>query len=415
MRTLVFLLGFWSVVTHAQTTRVLFVGNSYTYSNDLPGMFTQLAASMGETVQTGMVAPGGYTFQGHTTYAATQTAIAQGDWDFVVFQEQSQRPAFPPAQVATEVYPYAAQLAQQVRAANPCTEVVFLMTWGRENGDAANCPSYPPLCTYEGMQQRLYESYVEMAALNNAWCAPAGEVWRTHRNDFPSTGLYNDGSHPNVLGSYIAATTLASTLFRRSCVDATMVPAGITTEQALAVRTMASTIVADETLPWNIGVNDPVANGAWTLTNGTTVQFANNTVGSATQLWDLGDGTTSTDVDPLHAYAGTGPYTISLLVTDDCGRTDSAAFTIDLLNTSVGNGPDAQSLRVFAHGGHLRLIGGDVNGTLVLNDPTGRTIGRHALKGGQQHLALPAQYVGPIVWQLQWSDGRVQSGRIMVD
>jgi hypothetical protein len=414
MRTLAFLLGCWSLVTHAQTTRVLFIGNSYTYSNDLPGMFTQLAASMGETVQTGMVAPGGYTFQGHTTYAATQTAIAQGDWDFVVFQEQSQRPAFPPTQVAVEVYPYATQLAQQVRAANPCTEVVYLMTWGRENGDAANCPNYPPLCTYEGMQQRLYESYVEMAAQNNAWCAPAGEVWRMHRNDFPTTGLYTDGSHPNVLGSYIAATTLASTLFRRSCVEATMVPAGITAEQALAVRTMASTVVANTALPWNIGVNDPVADGDWTLTTGTTVQFANNTVGGATQLWDLGDGTTSTDADPLHTYVGPGLYTISLLVTDECGRSDSTEYTLDLVNTGVANTPDARGLHVFANAGYLHLEGGPESGTLTLSDATGRTIGRHELAHEQQQVALPSQYVGPLLWRVQGTDGRVRSGRIMV-
>lgn len=414
MRTLVFLLGCWSLVTHAQTTRVLFIGNSYTYSNDLPGMFTQLAASMGETVQTGMVAPGGYTFQGHTTYAASQTAIAQGDWDFVVFQEQSQRPAFPPSQVAVEVYPYATQLAQQVRAANPCTEVVYLMTWGRENGDAANCPNYPPLCTYDGMQQRLYESYVEMAAQNNAWCAPAGEVWRTHRNAFPTTGLYTDGSHPNVLGSYIAASTLASTLFRRSCVEATMVPAGITAEQALAVRTMASTIVVDATLPWNIGVNDPVANGEWTQTGATTVQFANNTVGGATQLWDLGDGTTSTDADPLHTYAGPGSYTVSLWAVDGCGRTDSTTYVIELISAGVGGEEAGNAIRVLGGGGQLHVTGLIGRAALSILDPGGRVIGRYELNAGQQHVILPAQYAGPLLWQVNWSDGRMQSGRIMV-
>ena len=51
----------------ADTTRVLFIGNSYTYSNDLPAMFRLLALSMGDTVETAMVAPGGTTFAFHAS------------------------------------------------------------------------------------------------------------------------------------------------------------------------------------------------------------------------------------------------------------------------------------------------------------------------------------------------------------
>ena len=81
------LLLLWTVSPlSAQVTRVLFIGNSYTYSNDLPGLFTQLAGSLGNTVETAMVAPGGFTFEGHTTNPASQNAIAQGDWDVVVLQ-----------------------------------------------------------------------------------------------------------------------------------------------------------------------------------------------------------------------------------------------------------------------------------------------------------------------------------------
>src|SRR5690606_13596616 len=85
--------------TAACQTRVLFIGNSYTHTNDLPGMFTTLAASLGEDVVTGMSAPGGYTFNQHTQNTATLNALAQGDWDVVVLQEQSQLPSFPLGQV----------------------------------------------------------------------------------------------------------------------------------------------------------------------------------------------------------------------------------------------------------------------------------------------------------------------------
>ena len=47
----------------ADTTRILFIGNSYINSNNLPGMVAQLAASLGEEVETMMVVPGGSTFE----------------------------------------------------------------------------------------------------------------------------------------------------------------------------------------------------------------------------------------------------------------------------------------------------------------------------------------------------------------
>src|SRR5689334_14671481 len=92
-----------------QQRSVLFIGNSYTYVNNLPEMFRQLALSLGDTVTVGSSMPGGYTFEMHSTYAPTLAAIHSEDWDFVVLQEQSQIPSFPQAQVEEECYPFAAQ------------------------------------------------------------------------------------------------------------------------------------------------------------------------------------------------------------------------------------------------------------------------------------------------------------------
>ena len=50
------------------------------------------------------------------------------------------------------------------------------MTWGRENGDQSNCQSWPPVCTYEGMDDLLRERYMIMANDNNALVAPVGAV-----------------------------------------------------------------------------------------------------------------------------------------------------------------------------------------------------------------------------------------------
>ncbi len=125
--------------------RVLFLGNSYTNRNNLPSLLLNAALSTGDTIIVDSNTPGGYTLQGHSTNQISLSKIAQGSWDYVVLQEQSQRPSFPDAQVQADVYPYAKQLDSLVQLANSCTETVFFMTWGRKNGDANNCPFFPPL------------------------------------------------------------------------------------------------------------------------------------------------------------------------------------------------------------------------------------------------------------------------------
>lgn len=119
----------------AQQTSVLFLGNSYTYTQGLPATLYNLALAGGDSIYHESNTPGGYTLEGHSTNTTTLAKIASRDWDFVVMQGQSQRPSFPPAQVAADVYPYAEILVNAIKANNECTEPVFFMTWGRRDGD----------------------------------------------------------------------------------------------------------------------------------------------------------------------------------------------------------------------------------------------------------------------------------------
>ena len=95
---------------------VLFIGNSYTYVNDLPTMLENLALSLdqGDIVFHNSQTLGGATFQSHAGNSITYDKINSQPWDFVVLQAQSQEPSFPESQVNTETLPYAIQLADSV-------------------------------------------------------------------------------------------------------------------------------------------------------------------------------------------------------------------------------------------------------------------------------------------------------------
>lgn len=240
-----------SFTLNAQTSvRALFVGNSYVYTNDLPTMLQTLASGCGDTLDFAQSTPGGCTFANHLQNNITMSYITQSGWDCVILQEQSQLPSFPIGQVETECFPYAYQLCDRIRNINPNANVMFFMTWGRKNGDANNCASYPPLCTYEGMDSLLYERYMMMAEENSASVSPVGRVWHVIRQQHPEIELYSsDESHPSVAGTYAAAVTFYTMIFRTSpsCINKDM---GLDATTAQRIRQTVETVVYDSLDFW---------------------------------------------------------------------------------------------------------------------------------------------------------------------
>lgn len=318
-----------------QEINVLFLGNSYTASNNLPSLTAQLATSLNDTLNYDSNIPGGYTLEGHSTNTTSLNKIAQGNWDFVVLQDQSQRPSFPPSQVATEVYPYAEILVDSIKSSNACTEPLFYMTWGRENGDQQNCQFYTPICTYNGMQQRLRTSYLEMANDNQASVSPVGAAWQYTRDNFPSINLYSsDGSHPSLAGSYLAACVFYSSMFRSSPEGATF-NAGLPSNTATTLQNIAKLIIIDSLDNWRIGANDVSAeNITYTSSNNNTISFSATTINSSNYLWDFGNGNTSTDANPTTTFNTNGTFNILLTVENGC-TTDTTSTTITVSSTSI--------------------------------------------------------------------------------
>lgn len=324
------------ILVSAETKRALFIGNSYTAVNDLPNTVKNLALSMGDTLIVDSYTPGGYTFNMHSTDANALAKIQLGNWDFVVLQAQSQEPSFPPAQVQTQTYPYAATLDSLIHVFNPCAETVFYMTWGRKNGDAANCASYPVICTYEGMQMRLRESYLEMTQDNQASCSPVGVAWRTFRNLYPGVELYQpDESHPSTQGTYLAACVFYSTFYRKHCKGAQFMPAGVTTSDGYNAQVVASATVLDSVENWQQYGHLPWSFFTSTQ-NGTQVNFTNASKRAINYTWNFGDGNNSTVMNPQHTYATAGTYVVSLKASSVCNQSHVYTDTV-----VVSSGPNA--------------------------------------------------------------------------
>lgn len=335
--TLAVLLFLSSFSIYAQDTlNVLFIGNSYTAVNNLPEVIKDIAASDGNFLQYSSSTPGGTTLQQHCSLSQTLGLIQQGNWDYVVLQEQSQTPAFPDAQVATDFYPYAKELDSLIHVYTPCAKTVFYVTWGRKYGDQQNAQFYPPIGTYEGMDSLLTLRYTNIADSVHAYLSPVGPLWHFIRDNNPAIELYqSDDSHPSAAGTYAAALSFYAVLFHKN-VQNISYNYSISTADAVFIRNAAQQIVSDSLHYWyrfNLPVRDSFTVATGTQA-GTPVQFTNYSENAEGYLWNFGDGQTDTATHPAHLFQQPGDYTVCLTAFKAC---DTVQFcdTLNIHTTGI--------------------------------------------------------------------------------
>lgn len=398
----------------ARKRTVLFIGNSYIYTNDIPGMIEQLATANGDTLVVDQHTPGGYTFQQHSTDANTIAKIQSKQWDIVVLQEQSQRPSFSPGQVASDTEPYAKKLDSIIRDNNACTETMFYMTWGRKNGDAANCPFYTPVCTYEGMQQRLRESYLKMTQDNNAVVAPVGAAWKLVRDSFTAVDLYSpDQSHPSFHGSYLAACVFYASIFHRSPHGNTFTST-LSASDAERLQYFAAKVTTDSLDQWQQHGNYVFADYSHTITGANTRMFQNSSLYATTYNWDFGDMNTSGQPSPSHTYAQNGIYDVTLTASNTC-FSESKTDTVNIGGVGVQELQPVEDVVTVSYAGQGDVVFHIAEGLQQMDiyAADGRHIAELALTGSKQ--SVPYHFAtGIYVYTLHNAAGQRYTGKLSV-
>jgi hypothetical protein len=314
--TLLLTLLIVSIAQAQDSISVLFIGNSYTYVNDLPNVFSQLTNALGDEATVDSKSNGGFTFQNQLNDAATHAKIHTRPWDFVVLQGQSQEPSFPTSQVNTSTLPPAVALADSVYANNYCSQAMYFMTWGRQAGD----PQWDSINTFDKMNGRLRDAYVRITDSAQGCVAPVGVAWKYVRDNFSSINLYqSDGSHPSLEGTYLAACTFYASAFRKPTVGATYT-AGLDASTALKLQMAADLAVLDSLETWHLRPKDAIAIADFHyVQNGSSVQFFNDSWRATDYSWNFGDMSTATFMNGTHDFASPGTYPVQLIAQNECG------------------------------------------------------------------------------------------------
>jgi hypothetical protein len=224
-------------------TRILFLGNSFTYVNDLPSTFAQLAWSAGHAVEVAMVANGGETLAQHAASSDSLGKIAAGGWTYVVLQEQSDTPA---TTAASDYYMYPAARTLADRAEHAGAVPMFFMTWAHKDGEPTAGQNY------EAMQQAVDNSYLGIARELRVPVAPVGYAWYLVRHDRPEIALWgDDGIHPSKAGTYLAACVFYASVFRQSP-NGLSFHGGVSDEQARVLQDEAGRRVLDMQAEWGL-------------------------------------------------------------------------------------------------------------------------------------------------------------------
>lgn len=241
--------------------RVLLLGNSYVFVGHLDQALAALSAGSDAPLEVSAYARGGYRLAQHLTDLETPgselaTLFAQGcggadPWDFVVLQEQSQIPGFPPGQPERDAsLAAAAALARHV--ADCGARTAFFVTWGRRDGDADNPGLFPD---FETMQAALDAGYAAMAqaAAEAAPDAPppvrlpVGPAFARVAAGPDGAALFPrlyaaDGSHPSALGTYLAAAVFHRGLTGADPRTLTDLPADLVAEDRAALLEAAAEV-----------------------------------------------------------------------------------------------------------------------------------------------------------------------------
>lgn len=182
----------------APPLHVLFIGNSLTYTNDLPAMFTALAVAAGRPRPFVRAVTGpGLSLQDQWDLGEAQKAIAVGGWDFVVLQ---QGPSASPEGTLL-LRTYSRRFNELIRAKGGRT--VLYMVW----------PSTSRIQDFDGVALSYRQAAKDVGGL----LCPAGETWRAAWKRDPKLALYSpDGLHPTPAGTYAAAVTFFQVLYKQS-------------------------------------------------------------------------------------------------------------------------------------------------------------------------------------------------------
>lgn len=248
-KVLLALLFVVAVLPATAQERVLFVGNSLTYFNDMPTLFENIAAAKGHRVSVESYTVGGAGLAEMVASSEVVRLVESERWDKVVLQPGTGESAG--GSIATDsVAAVVRGLIDVLQVGSPEAKVcLYEISNGITPGDGEGDYDY-----YLMTQQRILDSVTRIARLSGVCFAPAGECFRDHyatNHDLMLHSSFND-VHPNLAGSYLVACAIFETLYEEPVVPCDYY-GPLDREQAEYLQEIADSVVLPNRERWLMG------------------------------------------------------------------------------------------------------------------------------------------------------------------
>jgi hypothetical protein len=212
--------------------RVLFIGNSLTYENDLPAIIAALADSAGvaRPFWYREATYPNYSLEDHWLDGRARAALEQRAWDIVVMQQGPS--SLPENQILLR--DWSLQFAPLIRAAG--AQPALYMVWPPRGGN------------WDGVTR----SYADAAVAVDGLLFPAGEALRAIDSTGAGIPMFQaDGFHPSPAGSYLAALVMVGALTGRSTVGLSVLQplTGLSSSQSARLEQAADQANRDHGIP----------------------------------------------------------------------------------------------------------------------------------------------------------------------
>lgn len=185
------------VTDDGASTQILFVGNSLTYSNDLPNLVEKIGKEKGTPIKTHMLAYPNYALEDHWNDGEVQKLLASRRFAYVVVQQGPSSQADGRAMLLD----YGERLKTLCTKNN--AQLAFFMVW-------------PAKVNYH-MFEGVIKNYSDAAVQTNSILCPVGSMWKEHMDATQDFSYYSaDLFHPSEAGSNVAAQIIYNSLFVES-------------------------------------------------------------------------------------------------------------------------------------------------------------------------------------------------------
>lgn len=184
-----------SIQANLKDSTLLFVGNSLTYSNNLPQLVVNIAKSKGLNIKAEMLALPNYALVDHLADGNLQKMIGEKKYTFVIVQQG------PSSQADGRALLFEAAPKIKGLCDNSGAKLAFFMVW----------PAYANYNTFGG----VIKNYTEAAITTHSILCSAGTIWKDYIDRTNDLSYYdNDLFHPSLKGSQVAAEAIYAALFK---------------------------------------------------------------------------------------------------------------------------------------------------------------------------------------------------------